>query len=114
CTLSDRIAAVGMVASAQFLPWSACNDRRAVPMIAFHGTADRLAPYGGGTSLAARGHVFPSIPTFTAAWARRNHCGATPVESPVAADVTRLAYTGCADDADVVLYTLHGAGHLWP
>jgi polyhydroxybutyrate depolymerase len=114
CTLSDRIAAVGLVASAQFLPWSACKDQSAVPMIAFHGTDDRLAPYHGGTSWVARGHVFPSIPTFTADWARRNHCGTTPVLSAVAADVTFLEYTGCAEDAAVVLYTVHGGGHTWP
>jgi polyhydroxybutyrate depolymerase len=114
CTMPDRIAAVGMVASAQFLPWSECQDQRAVPMIAFHGTDDRFTPYHGGTSWVARDHVFPSIPTFTANWARRNRCGAKPVESAVAADVSRLEYTGCADDAAVVLYTIRGGGHTWP
>jgi polyhydroxybutyrate depolymerase len=114
CTMSDRIAAVGLVASAHFMPWSACPDHRAVPMIAFHGTDDRFAHYHGGTSWVARGHVFPSIPVFTATWARRNRCAASPVESRVAADVTRLEYRGCADDADVVLYTIHGGGHTWP
>jgi polyhydroxybutyrate depolymerase len=114
CTLSDRIAAVGLVASAQFLPWSACEDQTPVPMIAFHGTNDRFTPYHGGTSWVARDHVFPSIPTFTADWARRNRCAAKPVESAVAADVTRLEYTGCADDASVVLYTIRGGGHTWP
>ena len=38
----------------------------------------------------------------------------TPVESVVAADVTRLEYTNCADDATVVLYTVIGGGHTWP
>jgi polyhydroxybutyrate depolymerase len=114
CTMSDRIAAVGLVASAHFLPWSACKDQRAVPMIAFHGTDDRFTPYHGGTSWVARDHVFPSIPVFTATWARRNRCAGSPVESRVAADVTRLEYTGCAEDADVVLYTIHGGGHTWP
>jgi polyhydroxybutyrate depolymerase len=114
CTMSDRIAAVGLVASAHFLPWSACQDQRAVPMIAFHGTDDRFTPYHGGTSWVARDHVFPSIPVFTATWARRNRCARSPAESRVAADVTRLEYTGCADDADVVLYTIHGGGHTWP
>ena len=114
CTMSDRIAAVGLVASAQFLPWSGCLDERAVPMIAFHGTADRFTPYHGGTTWVAPGHAFPSIPAFTARWARRNQCGAEPVESAVAADVSRLEYRGCADDADVVLYTIHGGGHTWP
>ena len=114
CTMSDRIAAVGLVASAQFLPWNECQDQRAVPMIAFHGTDDRFTPYHGGSSWVAGDHVFPSIPTFTASWARRNRCGANPVESAVAADVTRVEYTGCSDDAAVVLYTIRGGGHTWP
>ncbi len=114
CTLSDRIAAVGMVASALFLPWDLCTDHRPVPMIAFHGTADRFTPYHGGQTWVARNHTFPSIPTWTADWARRNRCGADPVESVVAADVTRVKYTNCADDAAVELYTVQGGGHSWP
>jgi hypothetical protein len=50
CKLSDRIAAVGAVAAADVLPWSWCTDSRPVPMIAFHGTADEIIPYGGGPS----------------------------------------------------------------
>jgi polyhydroxybutyrate depolymerase len=62
----------------------------------------------------ARRHLFPSIPAWAANWARRNRCRAKPVESAVAADVTRLENTGCSDDAAVVLYTIHGGGHTWP
>jgi len=115
CTLSDRIAAVGMVAAAQSLPWSWCTDPRPVPMIAFHGEADTFAPYHGGRSpVFPDPFVLPSIPTWTANWARRNRCGPNPVESVVAADVTRLEYPNCADDAAVVLYTVQGGGHTWP
>ena len=113
CTLSDRIAAVGMVASAQLLPWSWCSDRRPVPMIAFHGTADPVTPYDGGRSWVAP-DPFPPIPVWTALWARRNGCGADPVVSLVAADVTRREYPDCADSATVVLYTIRGGGHSWP
>ena len=113
CTLSDRIAAVGTVAAAQFLPMSWCADTRPVPMINFHGTADRFVPYNGGSSPIAPG-TFPSVSTWTANWARRNRCGPNPVESVVAADVTRFEYADCADDAAVVLYTVTGAGHQWP
>jgi len=112
CALSDRIAAVGMVGAAQTLPWSWCKERRAVPMIAFHGTADSFAFYNGGQSWVAP-RPFPAVPTWTANWARRNRCRPTPVESSVAADVTRREYTNCADDADVVLYTVHRGGHQW-
>ncbi len=113
CTLSDRIAAVGMVASAQLLPFDWCTDRRAVPMIAFHGTADRTAPYHGGKSWVAPTPL-PDIPTWAADWARRNRCSPNPVESAAAAEVTRLEYRDCADDAAVVLYTVMGGGHSWP
>lgn len=113
CRLSSRIAAIGMVATAIFLPWSACADQRAVPMIAFQGTADRAIPYHGGTSWVAP-DVFPDIPAWTARWAARNRCAPTPVDSVVAADVTRRTWTNCADDAAVVLYTIQGGGHTWP
>lgn len=113
CRLSDRIAAVGIVASAIFLPWSACTDQRAVPMIAFHGTADRTTPYHGAKSWVAPG-VFPDIPAWTENWAKRNRCAPNPVESVVATDVTRREYTSCADGAAVVLYTVRDGGHTWP
>jgi polyhydroxybutyrate depolymerase len=115
CTLSDRIAAVGMVAAAHSLPWSWCTDPRPVPMIAFHGTSDALTPYHGGRSpVFPDAVVLPSIPTWTSNWARRNQCAPNPVASVVAKDVTRLEYTNCADHAAVVLYTVQGGGHTWP
>jgi polyhydroxybutyrate depolymerase len=113
CTLPDRIAAVGMVSAARSLGWSWCADHRPVPAIAFHGTADPVVPYTGGPTPVGP-DVFPSVPGFTATWAQRNHCGPEPVESAAAPDVTRLKYTGCEDDADVVLFTVRGGGHQWP
>ena len=114
CTLSDRIAAVGMVGAAHLTPWRWCTDQRAVPMIAIHGTADSAAKYYGGKSWVVPKRPLPSIPAWTANWARRNQCEAKPVESVVAADVTRIEYTNCADDASVVLYRIEGGGHTWP
>src|SRR6266576_3825254 len=113
CTLSDRIAAVGMVGAALLLPFSWCTDQRPVPMIAFHGTADAAAPYTGGFSWVAP-QRFQGVRAFTTSWARRNRCGTNPVDSVVATDVRRLEYTKCADDAAVVLYTIKGGGHTWP
>jgi polyhydroxybutyrate depolymerase len=113
CTLSHRIAAIGAVAAAETLPWSWCPDFRPVPMIAFHGTADRFTPYNGGKVWFAP-EPFPSIPEWVANWARKNRCGPNPVESAAAPDVTRREYTGCAGEAAVVLYTIKGGGHTWP
>ena len=113
CTLSNRIAAVGMVGAAQTLPWRWCTDEEPVPMIAFHGTADSAVPYNGGSSWISPG-LWPNVPRWVASWAKRNRCRDNPLDSTVTSDVTRRAYTGCADDAAVVLYTIHGGGHTWP
>jgi polyhydroxybutyrate depolymerase len=113
CALPGRIAAVGMVSAARSMDWSGCADDRPVSSIAFHGTADPVVPYSGGSTPVGP-DVFPSVPAFTAEWARRNRCGPDPVHSAAAPDVTRLEYTGCADDAGVVLYTVQGGGHQWP
>ena len=122
CAMANRIAAVGMVAAAQTLPWSWCKEPRPVPMIAFHGTADPIVPYDGGvpsssfapSRFAPDSKPYPSIPDWTTNWAQRNRCDATPVETQVTANVTRTAYAGCAEGADVVLYTVRGGGHSWP
>jgi polyhydroxybutyrate depolymerase len=112
CRLPDRIAAVGLVGAAQIAPWSACADDHAVPMIDFHGTADPMAPYHGGSSWVVS--ALPSVPKWAANWARRNRCAPYPIDSSVNAEVMRREYTGCAGDASVVLYTIRGGGHTWP
>ncbi|MCP3958137.1 MAG: poly(3-hydroxybutyrate) depolymerase [bacterium] len=115
CTLADRVAAFGLVASAQMLPFDWCPDLRPVPLISFHGTDDELTPYeGGNTFVAPGGWEFPDVSEWTANWARRNRCRPDPTLSAVAPDVTRREYTGCDDDTAVVLYTIHGGGHTWP
>jgi polyhydroxybutyrate depolymerase len=57
CTISDRIAAVGMVSAGLDPGWSWCTDHRPVPVIAFHGTADPVCPYNGGLVKAWRRHI---------------------------------------------------------
>jgi polyhydroxybutyrate depolymerase len=113
CSLSERIAAVGLVAAAQTLPWSWCTDKRPVPMIAFHGSADPVVPYRGGLTWVSPRH-FPNVPIWVNNWARRNRCAPTPVDSSFAPDVTRREYNNCSNDATVVLYSVHGGGHTWP
>jgi polyhydroxybutyrate depolymerase len=113
CTMSDRIAAVGMVAAAQTLPFNWCTDNHPVPMIAFHGTDDPQVPYKGGVSWVVP-RPFPSVSAWAAKWARRNGCQPIPIDSRIAPDVVRREYTHCADNAAVVLNTIEGGGHTWP
>ena len=90
-------------------------DGRPVPMIDIHGTSDPEVPYRGGGSWVAPSHKgFPNQLTWAANWAQRNRCAPTPRDTVIAADVTRRAYTNCANNADVQLYTVLGGGHTWP
>lgn len=112
CKLSERIAAVGVVAGAHEEPWN-CGESKAVPVVAFHGTADTFAPYLGGRSPIAPG-LMANIPDWTAHVARRNQCQGDPVDTRMSTSVRRRVYTDCARNADVVLYTIDGGGHSWP
>jgi polyhydroxybutyrate depolymerase len=113
CTLSDRIAAVGMVSAGLDPDWEWCRDTKPVPVIAFHGTADPICPFNGGFSKLAGGS-FPSVPEFFAKWSHRNQCSADAVESSIAPTVSEYRYRDCASDASVELYAISGEGHQWP
>ncbi|WP_157170865.1 alpha/beta hydrolase family esterase [Nocardia araoensis] len=135
CQLSGRIAAIAPVAGLQDFAW--CRTERPVPVVAFHGTADPIIAYTGGTGPNARFLPSPdgsgsvvqpdagtgrpviegpgpeSIPAQTAAWARRNGCGAEPVQRQIAPDVTLSSYP-CPAAGSVELYSIIEGGHTWP
>ena len=115
CRLSHRVAAVGVVGAAVLTPLN-CKDSTPVPMVAFHGTADPLAPYQGGTSPASPPGPIPfvAVRDWVASWAQRNRCTGDPMDTPITASIHRLAYMNCAENAEVILYTVEGGGHSWP
>jgi polyhydroxybutyrate depolymerase len=111
CDLADRFAAIGVVAS----PIVPCVA--AVPMIAFHGTADPLVPFEGGVVSAAvgGGGTFPPVRRSVSEWARALGCDGLPTISRPAATVELSTFIRCRlGDGDVLLYTLLGGGHTWP
>jgi len=136
CTLDDRIAAAAPVAGVSAI--GDCEPDRAVPVVAFHGTADPFLDYEGGFGPAVANLPSPdgkgnlgdvdsseeeqasidtsaSVPDVMAAWAERNGCtaGGEPAETEVAADVTELVYD-CPTGRDVELYRIEDGGHTWP
>jgi polyhydroxybutyrate depolymerase len=115
CKLSNRVAAIGAVAAALPASSNICADAKPEPVVAFHGTADKIAPYLGGRSGdPVNPQQFPAVQDWLAQWAERNQCTGDPVDTPVAATVHRLDYTNCPHNAEVVLYTVTGGGHQWP
>jgi polyhydroxybutyrate depolymerase len=106
CDAADVFAAVLVVGGAHF-GHSRCEPAVAVPILAIYGDADIVVPYEGIGLL-------PDIEEWAEAWADRNGCAGTPVQSPVGNDVTRSEWTGCRDGSATLLYTVDGGEHSWP
>ncbi|MDE3095976.1 MAG: hypothetical protein KGK07_08245 [Chloroflexota bacterium] len=109
CSLPGEIAAVALVAS-EYGPCPA-----AVPLIAFHGTADPVLPFEGAPASGAAGASFPPIRMVVSAWAARLGCDRLPTISRPAPDVELSTFHNCiAGDAQALLYAVLGGGHTWP
>ena len=113
CRLNDRIAAFGPVAlTIQPIKALGCANDKA-PIMSFHGTADPVVPFNGGKVRCCGGITLPSIPSASAAWAKRNGCAATPTDTKIDTEVTKRTWSGCTN-GDVTLYIINGGGHTWP
>jgi polyhydroxybutyrate depolymerase len=112
CELADHIAAVGVVAGGIIEPVEGCHPSRPVPVIAFHGSADKIVPYAGGKFPLAP-YPFPRIEDWAAGWGDRNGCAPAPMTATTGA-VHSSRYVDCAGGSEVILYTVDGAGHTWP
>lgn len=112
CELSDRIAAVGPVSATQIQEdQEACHPARSVPVIHFHGTADRLNPYDGGTTAA--GFEFVSVDDAIGFWVEKNACP-NPVQQTESGTIRHDVYAPCAQDTAVELYSIADGEHAWP
>ena len=118
CELSDKIAALAVVAGAK--GESDCMPVPPLSVILFHGTADLYVPLAGGLSkkhiLKYPGTPPPIHPPLKDArefWISRLGCSSQPRvsgKSPIRKETYTNANSGC----EVVIYTIEGGGHTWP
>jgi polyhydroxybutyrate depolymerase len=111
CRASDTFAGFGPVAG-DFYNETYCGNAKQRPIIIFHGTADPLVPYDGGTVINSRGLPVQPAEAVAGAWAKHNGCTAGPANAQLGTEVVRLTWSGCA--APVVMYRILGGGHTWP
>ena len=112
CEVADKIAAIGTVAAA-VVEIEGCNPSRPLPVMAFHGTSDPVVPYEGGDMhyrLLQRGAGETHAPSnfigaeeWVGFWAEGNDCDPTPESIPAQGDTSGIRYTGCSEDATVIL-----------
>ena len=127
CDHADRITALAAV-SGIYDP-AGCQPSRALPIIAFNGTADPMIPYAGGigpnvpklgldaattageTAMISR---LAPIPEVVNRWVRRDGCQPAPHTTVPAKSVTLKRWNRCRGGADIDWYLISGAGHTWP
>jgi polyhydroxybutyrate depolymerase len=111
CDASQTFAAAAPVAGLRYP--SPCPATRPVPVIAFHGTADRVDPFNGH----GEAYWMYSVPDAASMWAARDGCpagGNTSGTTVRGNGYTLTEYAGCAAGAAVELYAVTGEGHEWP
>jgi polyhydroxybutyrate depolymerase len=117
--MSDRFAAIASVAGPT--AYEVSPPTYPVPVLHFHGLADRVVPATGpakGTPAMIR---FDSVDRTVERWRQFNNCEATPTISSEpdrvvdATTVTRHYYAPKQQGgAEVILYLIEGGGHTWP
>jgi polyhydroxybutyrate depolymerase len=84
--------------------------RSPVRVVAFHGTRDRINPYGGGRSPRWNESVLDAA----ASWAGANGHATEPDRTEITPSLTRLSYGPADDPGAVTLWICKTAGHTWP
>jgi polyhydroxybutyrate depolymerase len=98
CTIPDQIAAIAPVAGMHFS--DECSAAPPKPVMAFHGTADRILPFSGAEDSAKL-------------WSEHNACGQRSRER-VADSVELERYSECSAGTAVRFYIIQNGGHIWP
>ncbi len=118
CNMADRVAAIAPVAAS--LPKTMiCIPSRAVSALFINGTDDPIVPDNGGTYKPGQFHVLSAEDT-AKAWAKFDRCAEKPAQDKIpplqksGKETKTYTYSGCQDNAQVVLYSVKGGGNTWP
>jgi len=115
CDRADLVTAIAPV-SGTLGAATPCSPSRPVSVMAVHGTADPVVPYGGGIMNGRGGPSdIVSAPAMAERWREMDRCpGPLVNEPPTNAEVQELTATGCAGNTEVTLVSINGGGHTWP
>lgn len=115
CDAPDRVGGIVSLAGATFDDPDQCEASTSTNVLQVHGTLDSTIRYEGGDI----GEPYPSALQSVAGWAARADCaepadqGDDDFDRAVAGDETeRLAWTGCAEDRQIGLWTMRGSSHI--
>jgi polyhydroxybutyrate depolymerase len=118
CSMADRVAAIAAVGAA--MPKAMiCLPARAVPALFINGTDDPVVPDNGGNYKPGRFHVL-SAEDSAKTWAKFDRCGEKPAQDKLPSsekggkETKTFTFSGCQNNAQVVLYSVKNSGNTWP
>jgi len=110
CELSDRIAAIAVVAGSLEAP---CSPSQTISILSIHGDADLTHPLEGGVGPEAINKTdYNSVANSIASWRSSNACEGEPVVTSVGPISTES--WSCADGTEVRSVIVVGSSHSWP
>jgi polyhydroxybutyrate depolymerase len=116
--LSDRIAAIAPVSGTMGI--DEAKPKRPVPIMHFHGSADRVVPFYGPGKSSPKYMTLKYVDDSIRTWVKINKCKSKPIVEKLEdkADdgtaVTKNTYAAAKDGAEVILIEIEGGGHTWP
>jgi polyhydroxybutyrate depolymerase len=95
------------------------EPKRPVPVMHFHGTQGNLISFEAGKGNAPAFMTLKGVEESIQTWVKLNGCEEKAKSDVISKDgdemkVTRTAYGGGRDGAEVVLIAIEGGGHTWP
>lgn len=112
CKLSNRIAAFAPISGSYVTAFSSCTTSRPVSILEFHGTADKINPYGGISALSALKEF--STQLWLNTWAKKDGCSSKPTLTQESDNITKYEWNSCPGNASIVHYKIVGQGHIMP
>ena len=119
CDRAERVAGIVAFAGDPWKDTTKCHPKVPVTVLQVHGDADPIVRYQGGRAYDssafhspefARAGAFPAAKDGIAMWANLDGCSSPTVTGD--AHEEKVRYDGCAQGAEVQLWTRHGMGHM--
>ena len=85
---------------------------RAIPILAFHGKADRVNTYELTGSSRPYWHM--GVETALEKWREADGCGDNPQITKVSAELELRTWPSCKNGAELAIYVDADDDHVWP
>ncbi|MBM3381757.1 MAG: hydrolase [Betaproteobacteria bacterium] len=121
CELSDRFAAVSVVAGSMSAELNAvCKPKRPMPIMFINSPEDKFVLWQGGEMKRGKGGKMLSVADSVAFWTNHNGCKLEKGKSfpkKIPQDQTNVKlkeFSNCQNNTLVLQFIVEGGGHTWP